>query len=93
MHLQEHFGTVVLFLEQFVQPDHGDLDDVSGTYVDPVTLALENGPIAAQMANKNADAIVLDGQQRGNPGTKDWYVFAGAILSYRLNKPGTCKKW
>ncbi len=69
------------------------LDDVSGTYVDPVTLALENGPIAAQMANKNADAIVLDGQQRGNPGTKDWYVFAGAILSYRLNKPGTCKKW
>jgi len=69
------------------------LDDASGTYVDPTILTLENGALAAQMANKSGDSSISEGQQRGNPANKDWYVFSGAIISYRLKKPGTCKNW
>lgn len=69
------------------------LDDVSGTYVDADLLALENGPLAAEMANKSGDSNIANGQQRGNPGVKDWYIFSGVMLTYRLQRPGTCSKW
>lgn len=69
------------------------IDDVSGTYVDSETLAIENGTLSAQMANKSVDGVVTIGEQRGNPGNKDWYVIAGAILSYRIKKATTCRKW
>lgn len=69
------------------------IDDVSGTYVDPDILATENGILSAQMANKSIDGVISTGQQRGNSSNKDWYVIAGAILSYRLKKATTCRKW
>ncbi len=69
------------------------LDDVSGTYVDPVELAQQNGVLSAEFANKSGDTDISAGQQRGNPGVKDWYVFSGVMLTYRLTEPGTCSNW
>jgi hypothetical protein len=65
------------------------IDDVgSGSYVDPVVLAAENGPTAAALSNRS-----LSGDRygrRGNASTKDWYVFAGAMVTFRLGQPATC---
>ncbi len=64
------------------------LDDVSTTYADPTTLS----PIAAQLANQsNAQEGLGDnntGLQRGNSQTKDWYVFTGIMITYRLGEKG-----
>ena len=69
------------------------LDDVSTVYMDPDALADQNGQLAAELANKSGDSNIQTGQQRGNAGVKDWYVFTGAMLTYRLQKPGTCSRW
>lgn len=65
------------------------LDDVhSDNYVDPVKLAEQNGPLAAELANRT-----LNGERygkRGNAATSDWYVFFGATLTFRLGKPNVC---
>jgi hypothetical protein len=67
------------------------LDDVhNDSYVDPIVLAAENGPLAARIANQS-----LDGDQygyRGNSRTKDWYVMFGAMLTFRLGSPDQCKQ-
>ncbi|MBL4704393.1 MAG: hypothetical protein JKY54_07720 [Flavobacteriales bacterium] len=69
------------------------LDDVSGTYVAENILLDGNGPLTVEMANKSGDADISTGQQRGNSAVKDWYVFSGLILTYRLQRPGTCSNW
>lgn len=66
------------------------LDDVSGTYVDPVLLASANGPAAAALSDKS---LVKEGgsdvgRQRGNSFTKDWYSFAGVIITFKINGRG-----
>jgi len=71
------------------------LDDVSGKYVDPFLLSAEKGALAAVMSNrsKNAADYVNDvGKLRGNPNTKDWYIFYGFVISFKLKgKPKECK--
>lgn len=66
------------------------LDDVSGKYVDPNQLAIQNGPMAAHFANQSTDSPAIAGTLRGNPNTKDWYAFALATLSVRLGKLNKC---
>lgn len=65
------------------------IDDVgSNTFVDPEQLAEENGPIAADLSNRN-----LNGSRFGKRGTsfnKDWYSFFGAMITFRLGKPKVC---
>lgn len=65
------------------------IDDVkSATYADPSVLVSSNGAIAAELANRS-----LDGSRhgyRGNPTTKDWYVYAGAMVSIRLGRGRKC---
>ena len=67
------------------------LDDVGGgSYIDPVLLVAENGPLAAELANRS-----LSGSRygpRGNSTTKDWYVFSGMMITFRLGQPGKCYK-
>ena len=64
------------------------LDDVSTTFIgDQITAG------ASQETIEMSDPIgVLDptrshnkGDQRGDPGKKDWYSFAGITLSFKLN--------
>lgn len=63
------------------------IDDVGAdTYVDPAVLAAENGPLAAELSNRSGDPF----GRRGNSATKDWYVFAGAMLTFRLGSPTNC---
>lgn len=69
------------------------LDDVSGTYVDPGLLAAEKGAIAAALADKSftQEGGSNTGRQRGNSFTKDWYAFAGVIITFRMkNKESDC---
>lgn len=66
------------------------LDDVSKTYVDQALLLDARGAKAVELAYR-ADEIKgaspvypAGGTGRGNPGSKDWYYFAGVTLSIRL---------
>ena len=65
------------------------LDDVhSDSYVDPIVLQDENGATAAALSNRS-----LDGSQYGKRGTassKDWYVFSGFMLTFKLGKKNIC---
>ena len=66
------------------------LDDVSGTYVDPVALVASKGMIAAILADRSVihspDTGV--GRQRGNPNDKDWYMFTGLYCALNILKKG-----
>jgi len=67
------------------------MDDVkSATFVDPSVLAQYSGEMAAALSNQS-----LDGTRngyRGNPTTKDWYVYAGGMVSVRLGRGRKCFK-
>lgn len=61
------------------------IDDVSTVYADPVTLAAENGAIAAILADRSLTlAEDRTGVKRGNARTKDWYVFTGLTVTFRI---------
>lgn len=63
------------------------LDDVgANTYVDPTILAAENGPLSAALSNLSGNQY----GQRGNTLTKDWYVFSGMMITFRLGRPSKC---
>ncbi len=65
------------------------IDDVgSDFYLDPNALAAANGQTAADLNNRS-----LDGNRygrRGNSSTKDWYVYAGGMLTFRLGTGNVC---
>lgn len=65
------------------------LDDVSGSYVNTEALLLENGNLAAQMADRNIGEERAYGS-RGNSETKDWYSMFGVMFTFSLGKPGKC---
>lgn len=70
------------------------LDDVSGKYVDPNLLASEKGVIAAELSDKSftQEGGTNVGRQRGNSFTKDWYAFAGVIITFRMkSKEAQCE--
>lgn len=64
------------------------LDDVSTTYVDPIRLEAEKGPVAATLSNRSLGSPgvppIEPGKARGNAGTKDWYSFAGITLTMKI---------
>ena len=65
------------------------LDDVgSDSYVDPVLLAAENGPISASLSNRSLDGARFG--KRGTSNNSDWYAFFGAMFTFRLGKPSIC---
>jgi hypothetical protein len=80
------------------------LDDVSGNYWATDDFLNSNGEltIAGQLADRRLDpglptqneAGETLGLQRGNPSRKDWYGFAGILLSFRIGKDNnTCATW
>ena len=68
------------------------LDDVSGSYVDPVLLASEKGTVAAALSDKSLtkEGGSDTGRQRGNSFTNDWYVFTGIIITFKLQGQEKC---
>lgn len=64
------------------------LDDVSTVYVESALLEQENGPLAAEMADRSLYPTGPEGtntgMQRGDVGRKDWYVFGGLMLTYKF---------
>ena len=65
------------------------LDDVgSNFYADAAVLAAENGPLAADLSNRSLSQSRYG--VRGNSSTKDWYIFSGAMVTFRLGKPANC---
>ena len=67
------------------------LDDLSTTYVDATTLALERGPKAVEMSYRGGEvkagnpAYPADGTIRGGSKMKDWYYFTGITLAVAIN--------
>lgn len=65
------------------------IDDVgSDAYVDTDILAAENGPLAASLSNRSLNNDRYG--QRGDSATKDWYVFTGMMITFRLGAPAKC---
>lgn len=72
--------------------DH--IDDVSETYVDNDLLSMENGPLAATLADRS-DLNDLPGfsntdRARGNRNTRDWYNYTGISLTYIFSRFSDC---
>lgn len=65
------------------------LDDVSGVYADTDVLRAENGPLAAELANRSLTETV--GMNRGNSNNKDWYSFYGVMLTFKPFKKDVCE--
>ena len=65
------------------------MDDVhAATFIDPAVLGQYSGDVAAALSNQS-----LDGARngyRGNPTTKDWYLYAGGMVSVRLGRGRKC---
>ena len=65
------------------------LDDVgSDTYYDPIALEALNGSEAAALSNRSLDGSTFG--RRGNSSNKDWYVYCGGMLTFRLGKGNNC---
>ncbi|MDB4173653.1 DUF6089 family protein [Bacteroidia bacterium] len=67
------------------------IDDVSSTYVDPVRLTAQYGPMSSAVAVRNPefDPARIEGSKRGDPNDNDIYGILGISLTYRLygNRP------
>ncbi len=70
------------------------LDDVSGTYVDPVELAAINGPVAASLSDRSLNQIGMSGRntgsRRGDGAFNDWYSFFGVGVTFKLGVRAKC---
>ena len=65
------------------------LDDVHADYfADRSVLLEESGVSAAALSNKNLDGSSHG--RRGKSATKDWYVFTGCTLTFKLGKKNIC---
>ena len=68
------------------------IDDVGADYYPNTNLIPSlNGTLAGSISNQS-----LDGARygiRGNSRTSDWYVYAGAMLTFRLGKGNVCWDW
>lgn len=59
------------------------LDDVSGNYYDNQTLSEYRGSVVARLADKS-NPIHEAGTGRGNSTTKDFYSFAGLVITFKF---------
>lgn len=86
---------VQFFVEYGIRLTFTDfLDDVSGTYVDPLELAAINGDVAAQLSDRSLNPMGTSGRntgmRRGDGAYKDWYAFFGAGLTFKLGQRTKC---
>ncbi len=73
------------------------IDDVSTNYADPNLLYSMNGSMATALSDQSLPAEnrgTHTGLARGNPNTKDWYVFTGITIAFRIKpKNGLCSAY
>jgi hypothetical protein len=60
------------------------LDDVSGNYVNVAALSEEKGELAALLSDRSVAGYENAGRPRGNGQKRDWYVFSGVTLFFKL---------
>jgi hypothetical protein len=64
------------------------LDDVSTTYFDKNILSEKNGDLSAALSDRSGETenqpIGYMGKQRGRSDLRDWYIFSGIFISYRI---------
>ena len=64
------------------------LDDVSSTYYDKSILLEKNGEISVALSDRSGETgiepIGYMGKQRGRSDQRDWYIFSGIIISYKI---------
>jgi hypothetical protein len=64
------------------------LDDVSTTYYDKSILLQKKGNIAVALSDRSgelsANQIGFNGKQRGRSDMRDWYIFSGIFISYKI---------
>jgi hypothetical protein len=93
--LKVNLGKVDIQAEWGMRRTYTDhIDDVSGTYVDNALLAEENGPLAAQLADRSGLTGVpgydAAGRARGDSNTRDWYVYSGLTITYIITRFSDC---
>jgi len=93
--LKVNLGKVDIQAEWGMRRTYTDhIDDVSGTYVDNSLLAAENGPLAAQLADRSGLTGVpgydAAGRARGDSNTRDWYVYSGLTITYIITRFSDC---
>jgi len=70
------------------------LDDVKGSYVDPVELGAINGPIAANLSDRSLNSFGANGRnvgaRRGDGAFRDWYSFFGIGITFKLGQRPVC---
>ncbi len=92
--LKFNAGRVDFQLEWGMRRTYTDhIDDVSGTYVDNDLLAFENGPLSAILADRsglNSPFYSNTDRQRGDPNTRDWYVYSGLSITYIISRFSDC---
>jgi hypothetical protein len=93
--LKVNLGKVDIQAEWGMRRTYTDhVDDVSGTYVDNALLAAENGPLAAQLADRSGLTGVpgydATGRARGDSNTRDWYVYSGLTITYIITRFSDC---
>jgi len=60
------------------------IDDISTIYANPIAISSEKGPIAKDLSNSSINEDET-GYQRGNSKTNDYYIFSGAILTFKIS--------
>jgi len=86
-------GPLVVGLEWGMRMTFTDyLDDCSKTYPDPLVIATQNGNNVVNLSDPTyAISGSKEGFDRGNPQTKDWYGWAGLVLTFKIkDKSSTC---
>ncbi len=84
-------GRVGIGLEVGARRAYSDyLDDVSTTYPDMAKLQSTSGPDAVLLSDRSfsrfdSTAVPVYMKQRGNSTDKDWYMFAGVTIFWRLS--------
>ena len=84
-HLSKNIGLSIEWGMRKTFTDY--LDDVSTRYYNPAVLAEKRGFLSGALSDKSIDTdpnYTNIGRQRGNSTTKDWYSFAGIILSVKI---------
>jgi hypothetical protein len=82
-----YWGMKVEAMYRFTFTDY--IDDVgTDAYMDASVLESINGAQAVALSNRSLDGSFQG--RRGNSTNKDWYVYAGGMLTFRLGKGNNC---